>query len=233
MENKQNKCEIPFWKDPKVLYQPFNLEYRRDCKMQLWNLIARIGIIALLSGIILSTIAGVSAIPVILVFASVLILSIIFSTHLPPQSDNVLQSQQIQQPHQSTDISKPATFEFVTEGFDTQEVLPTSRNPFMNVLADEFGADRKPAAKVDNPTVKQTFDDYFRVQWFSDPTDVYGKNQGQRQFITQPSTSVPNDRKSFQDWLYKIPGKTCKEGGRALCKPGTDGSPITRLNQDL
>ena len=83
---------------------------------------------------------------------------------------------------------------------------------------------------MDNPTIKQTLDDYFRVQWFSDPTDVFGKNQSQRQFVTQPSTTVPNDQGAFADWLYKIPGKTCKEGGRQ-CVAGTDGH-VPWLNND-
>jgi hypothetical protein len=110
---------------------------------------------------------------------------------------------------------------------------PTARNLFMNVLLDEikYNPGRPEAAPVNNSLVKQTFDDYFRVQWFSDPTDVFGKNQSQRQFVTQPSTTVPNDQGAFANWLYKIPGKTCKEGGR-YCNPGTDGGPVTWLNQD-
>jgi hypothetical protein len=109
---------------------------------------------------------------------------------------------------------------------------PSARNPFMNVLLDEYkyNPQRPSAASVTDPVVKQTLDDYFRVQWFSDPTDVFGKNQSQRQFVTQPSTSIPNDRESYQNWLYKIPGKTCKEGGRAACLAGTDGGPVTWLN---
>jgi len=102
---------------------------------------------------------------------------------------------------------------------------PTSKNLFMNVLLDEmkYNPDRPGAAPVGNPTVKQTLDDFFRVHWFSDPTDVFGKNQNQRQYVTQPSTTVPNDQGSFANWLYKIPGKTCKEGGREACLSGTDG----------
>jgi hypothetical protein len=84
---------------------------------------------------------------------------------------------------------------------------------------------------VDDPVVKQTFDDYFKIQWFSDPTDIFGKTQSQRQFITQPSTSVPNDRKSFQDWLYKIPGKTCKEGGFCT-NQGSAGGPVVWLGEN-
>ena len=110
---------------------------------------------------------------------------------------------------------------------------PTSKNLFMNVLLDEYkyNPNRPAAAPVGNGIVKQTLDDYFRVHWFSDPTDVFGKNQGQRQFVTQPSTTVPNDQGSFANWLYKIPGKTCKEGGRAACLAGTDGGMIPWLSQ--
>ena len=110
---------------------------------------------------------------------------------------------------------------------------PTSKNLFMNVLLDEmkYNPDRPGAAPVGNPTVKQTLDDFFRVHWFSDPTDVFGKNQNQRQYVTQPSTTVPNDQGSFANWLYKIPGKTCKEGGRESCLSGTDTGTIPWLSQ--
>jgi hypothetical protein len=110
---------------------------------------------------------------------------------------------------------------------------PAARNLFMNVLLDEikYNPDRPPAAPVDNPIVKQTFDDYFKIQWFSDPTDIFGKSQSQRQFVTQPSTSVPNDQKSFQEWLYKIPGKTCKEGGFCT-NQGSAGTPYPWMGEN-
>jgi len=110
--------------------------------------------------------------------------------------------------------------------------LPSPRNPFMNVLIDEikYNPKRPEAKSVEDPVVKSTMDDYFRVNWFSDPTDVFGKSQNQRQFVTMPSTTIPNDRESLQNWLYKIPGKTCKEGGREACVGGTAGSAIPWLN---
>jgi len=112
--------------------------------------------------------------------------------------------------------------------------MPAARNPFMNILLDEYkyNPTRAAAAPVNDPLVRTTLDDFFRVQWYSDPTDVFGRNQNQRQFISQPVTSIPNDQKSYQEWLYKIPGKTCKEGGRTACLPGTDGGPVTWLNQE-
>ena len=110
---------------------------------------------------------------------------------------------------------------------------PAAKNLFMNVLLDEYkyNPDRPAAAPVTDPIVKQAFDDYFRVQWFSDPTDVFGKSQSQRQFVTQPSTSIPNDRESFQNWLYKIPGLTCKEGGQYCTERGSAGVQYTWMGE--
>jgi len=111
---------------------------------------------------------------------------------------------------------------------------PSARNPFMNVLVDElkYNPTRPPAASVLDPSVQIGLDEFFRTEFARDPTDVFGRNQSQRQFITMPSTSIPNDVDSYQKWLYKIPGKTCKEGGREACLPGTDGAAIPWLNQN-
>ncbi len=112
------------------------------------------------------------------------------------------------------------------------ETKPTAQNPFMNVLLDElkYNPDRPAAAPVSDPLVKSSFDDYFQVQWTSDPTDVFNRSQSQRQFYTMPNTTVPNDRANYQNWLYGIPGKTCKEGGRDKCFPGTNGGVVPWLS---
>jgi len=110
---------------------------------------------------------------------------------------------------------------------------PTAVNPFMNVLLDEisYNPTRPSADFATDPNNQAVLDDFFRVQWTSDPTDVFGRAQSQREFYTMPSTSIPNDQESYQNWLYLIPGKTCKEGGRDACYPGTNGSPIVSLSQ--
>lgn len=116
----------------------------------------------------------------------------------------------------------------------TWEKLPTARNPMMNPMLYEITGDETnhaPSASVTEPGIKLTLDDFFRVQVTSDPTDVYGRTQSQRQFYTVPGSSIPNDQGSYQNWLYKIPGKTCKEGGRENCLPGTNGAAIPWLNQ--
>ena len=109
---------------------------------------------------------------------------------------------------------------------------PTANNPFMNVLVDEikYNPTRAPAASVMDPSVNVQLDDFFHTQFVNDPTDVFNKTQSQRQFYTTPSTSVPNDQDSYQNWLYRIPGKTCKEGGREACIGGTEGAVIPWLN---
>jgi len=113
---------------------------------------------------------------------------------------------------------------------------PNSHNPFMNVLVDEikYNPHKPQAASIMDPLVTIGLDDFFRTQFVNDPTDVFGKTQSQRQFYTNPSTTVPNDQGSYQDWLYKIPGKTCKEGGREACSAssGTAGAAIPWLTSN-
>jgi hypothetical protein len=147
-----------------------------------------------------------------------------------------IQEQFVDQP--SSNAWKVSTPSAPTAGADEEDdtglpvTNPTPRNPFMNVLPDEvkYNPNRPEAASVDGPTVKATLDDFFRVNWFSDPTDVFGRNQSQREFITMPSTTIPSDRESYQNWLYKVPGKTCKEGGRDTCYGGTEGGALPWLN---
>jgi hypothetical protein len=96
---------------------------------------------------------------------------------------------------------------------------PTAANPFMNVLLTEIGDNpyRKPAANAQGYRVRNELDDYFQTMFSSDPGDVFQHTQGQRQFYTTASSTVPNDQGSFADWLYRVPGQTCKEGNQEVC----------------
>ena len=109
---------------------------------------------------------------------------------------------------------------------------PNAKTPFMNVLIDEikYNPTKAPAASVLDPSVQITLDDFFKTQFVNDPTDVFGKSQSQREFYVMPSTTVPNDQDSYQNWLYRIPGLTCKEGSREACLPGTDGATVPWLS---
>lgn len=133
------------------------------------------------------------------------------------------------------DASPDGVYDVIGSGASRSRLTPpTARNPFMNVLIDEikYNPTRGQALSVTDPSVQISLDEFFRTEFNRDPTDVFGKTQSQRQFITMPSTGIPNDVDSYQKWLYGIPGKTCKEGGRESCLPGTDGGALPWLNAD-
>jgi hypothetical protein len=97
---------------------------------------------------------------------------------------------------------------------------PTAANPFMNVLVSEISDNpyRAPAAAV-----RADLDQYFDTMFASNPGDVFNRSQSQRMWVAQPSTTVPNDQESFQNWLFRVPGRTCKEHNGAACNPTADG----------
>jgi hypothetical protein len=299
-------CEKPFWNDPIALFTEFNLNYSQDCREQIWNFIARLFIISLAIGTILSIVYNVQMYGISLLIVIIVGTLIILTTPQPKAPENNYKVLPIKQavtkesiiddktqplgvttkdmervkmiekavpskPKEKKDVVKvtdasslvykppPPKSPDVLEKFESYKnntittnqqgngvrcpdgngsmdiTEPTARNPFMNVLVDEYkyNPNRPSAASVSNPNVKTSMDDYFKIQWFSDPTDVFGRNQNQRQFITQPSTSVPNDRGSYQDWLYKLPFKTCKEGNAMVCSSGTESSPVVWHQQSM
>ena len=212
-------CEKLWTKEPMVLLKS-NLLVEDICESNNINAFSRSFILGLILSVLLSPFLGLGGLGIIL-------LSLIFLYHR----------------WLFATINKPAktVIKNAKEGFEpmiktspgaTMVTRPVARNPFMNVLLDELTYNpNKPAAEsITHPLNNIILDDYFRVQWNSDPTDVFGRSQGQRQFYTTPSTSIPNDQESYQNWLYLIPGKTCKEGGRDSCIPGTQGATIPWLS---
>jgi hypothetical protein len=102
--------------------------------------------------------------------------------------------------------------------------FPTEANPFANMMVSDI------LSKPGNFSIQAyeegpKYDDFFRVNYFSDPTDVFGKSQSQRQFYTMPSNSVPNDRESYQKWLYGGMGR-CKQGDKKKCATGAEGGHV-------
>ena len=103
------------------------------------------------------------------------------------------------------------------------------KNPFKNTLPTDI-LDTPGVFAVTAYDDNKKLDDFFRTSWFSDPNDVFGKTQSQREFYTMPSTSVPNDRESYANWLYGNPAKTCKEGNSKSCVATTGGDKLVWLN---
>ena len=133
-------------------------------------------------------------------------------------------------------FNTPALVGFLEETIGDKVTYPTARNPFMNVLIDEikYNPSRGAAESVFDPSVTISLDQFFKTNFTNDPTDVFGRSQSQRQFYVTPSTTVPNDVDSYQNWLYKIPGKTCKEGNPLACSSstGSAGSALPWLSEN-
>ena len=238
-------CTPGWWEDPRILITDSWLAQwkrrntgRPPCFSERMNALTRTAIVVLLVACLFSLYNH----SLVATMTYSVILGLIITL---PDIIDMIKASYIQEtfvaritPHEpSTNAWKAASKPPVAGSDDTYDdgnlmTLPSPRNPFMNVLVDEikYNPTRPEAASVDIPVVKATLDDFFKVNWYSDPTDVFGKKQGQRNFITMPSTTIPSDRESYQNWLYKIPGKTCKEGGREACVGGTDGAAIPWLN---
>lgn len=235
-------CE-PLWTaDPAVLLKPNLLTYDL-CESNNINAFTRALILSVLLSILLMPLLGVASLAIVLVVLLMLYGRWLYAKVIPSQR-TVVRDEPKKASRSAKDVEegfldglrplKPSdAAQWVTSPAATINVTkPTPRNPFMNVLLDEikYNPTRPSADFVTDPNNAAVLDDFFRIQWNSDPTDVFGRNQSQREFYTMPSTSIPNDQGSFQNWLYLIPGKTCKEGGRDACYPGTNGGPVTWLN---
>ena len=250
--SKVSLCDPYFWEQPSVLTGPawwrrWSRPSRAACASEIVNEIAAVYIFTALIGAALSVIIEYPyALPLALLAATLYLIPAYMTLSNKGTGWHLLWARECDSNEgfePKIPFMLPAGMGVVTGNPDKEpdnaapykETLPTARNPFMNVLVDEYkyNPQRPAAANISSPAVNDALDAFFRVQWSSDPTDVFGRTQSQRQFVAMPSTSIPNDASSFQNWLYRIPGKTCKEGGREACLPGTDGGPIPWLNQAL
>ena len=122
-----------------------------------------------------------------------------------------------------------------------KKVKPTVNNPFMNInlITDDRKRDSA-TLSFDKPKVQEEIEDKFNYNLYRDVSDLYGKNNSQREFYTTPSTTIPNDQTSFAKWCYST-GSTCKED-TIKCAPFTasnmysqqlDGNNFTTLGSSL
>lgn len=238
-------CDPYFWEQPSILvgaawWRRWSRPARAQCASEIVNEVAAVYIFTAMVGVIVSVVIEYPyGVPLALLVATLYLIPAYMSLF-----DLQGYTSSCQGPMEGFQVPKGAQAPSATPiGPDADtypevspytETRPTAKNPFMNVLIDEikYNPTRPPAADISSPSVNDALDAFFRVQWSSDPTDVFGRTQSQRMFVAQPSTSIPNDAGSYQNWLYRIPGKTCKEGGREACLPGTDGGPVTWLNQN-
>lgn len=109
---------------------------------------------------------------------------------------------------------------------------PTTNNPFMNINLITDKRDKPKACEYyDNKEVKKEVNDRFNFNLYRDVSDLYNKNNSQREYYTMPSTTIPNEQTSFAKWCYKSP-PTCKED-TIRCVPETSlPEPIPQLTMN-
>jgi hypothetical protein len=250
MSANMELCHPFAWEDPRYLFRSIWLPSQKSgCASEYINQILFVYLFALLTGLLATTFTGVGS--------AVLIAGVAATLYLLPTFQKLQEVYHFRK--QATDSSGNEGFQNLLKPMEynntgvpgvestlpfQDETTPNVRNPFHNITIDEYPtmqtevggykpeyvANRQAAPDITSVKSKIALDDLFRVQWFSDPTDVWGKTQSQRIFISQPSTTIPNDQDSYQKWLYKIPGKTCKEGNAAACYGGTEGALLPWLN---
>jgi len=234
---KVNLCDPFFWEQPSLLlgnawWRRWSRDHKASCASEIVNEIAAVYIFTFFFAAILSvTIEYPFGLPIALAIATLYLFPAfltLFDIQGYYQCDKGLTDIGAKESFVGSQQMSTATAASV----NATETMPTAANPFMNVLVDEikYNPTRPQAASIQSAVINDTLDAFFKVQWSSDPTDVFGRTQSQRQFVAMPSTSIPNDQGSYQNWLYKIPGKTCKEGGREACLPGTDGAVVPWLS---
>lgn len=104
------------------------------------------------------------------------------------------------------------------------EIKPTVNNPMMNInlITDDKTKEAAPNS-WNNEEVKEEIEDKYNYNLYRDVGDLYGKSNGQRQFYTMPSTTIPNNQTSFAKWCYST-GPTCKETS-IYCAPQMNPVP--------
>ena len=102
----------------------------------------------------------------------------------------------------------------------TNIISPSNNNPFMNITLNDWEKPNRealikmPLANVGD--IHKDINEKFNENLYRDLSDVFEKENSQRQFYTTPITTIPNQQDKFADWLYKT-DKTCKEGNGYQC----------------
>ena len=88
--------------------------------------------------------------------------------------------------------------------------FPTSENPLMNPLITDINSGEANKLPSFNQKTQEEIDIVMNQKFYSDLSDLYEKNNADRQFYTVPAKSIPNDQEKFANWLY-YPKPTLKE----------------------
>ena len=98
---------------------------------------------------------------------------------------------------------------------------PTTNNPFMNI--DLIGDKKTRSAACeswDNVDIQKSIEKKFNYNLYKDVSDLFNRNNSQREYYTTPSTTIPNKQTEFAKWCYQT-GPTCKESTINCTSPWT------------
>jgi hypothetical protein len=80
---------------------------------------------------------------------------------------------------------------------------PTQNNPFMNILMSDYENPRRPAAcNALEPATQCQIEKLFDGGLTRTSEDLFHRGASDRQFYTNPVTTIPNDAQGFAEWLY-------------------------------
>ena len=84
---------------------------------------------------------------------------------------------------------------------------PKPDNPFMNVMLGDYtiDPDRGAACDIQEPMVAKQTERLFEQAGsglIRNSDDIFHRSATSRQFVTNPSTTIPNDQSGFANWLY-------------------------------
>jgi len=102
------------------------------------------------------------------------------------------------------------------EKIDIDCRIPTENNPFMNPTVFGENNNKSSCLSYNNKGIQRNIENNFNTNLNREASDIFGKNNSQRQFYTVPSKKYPNDQDAFKKWLYSTP-PTCKEGNGLQC----------------
>lgn len=97
--------------------------------------------------------------------------------------------------------------------------IPTKDNPFMNTPYFDIAADKdlpKSCTSYDNKGIQRKIETEFDKGLYKNYTDIFGKENSQRQFFSIPYREGVPDQPAFAHWLYRTTD-TCKEGNGLAC----------------
>ena len=105
---------------------------------------------------------------------------------------------------------------------------PTEDNPFMNPINTDYELAMPPTAcNADDDEIPEIISDSFNKNLFMDVSDVYARENSQRQYYTVPNINPP-DQTEFAKWLYNT-DNICKVNQRA-CLRYEDLTLYNKLN---